>query len=125
MDFDGKHLVIDAFDCPANILNDLPYLQDLLTKIAQSLNMNVLHTHFHQFHPQGVTGVIVLSTSHIAIHTWPEKNYAALDIYTCGDSDPAQAITALLTGLAAKTAFICTISRGDIEEEIHCQTYKQ
>jgi S-adenosylmethionine decarboxylase proenzyme len=109
---EGKHVIIDAFECNSSLLNNMTYLEQLLTKAAQDADMEVLYSYFHQFHPQGITGVLVLSTSHISIHTWPEEGYASLDFYTCGEKDPMDQVESLLKGLSSKRAMIYSISRG-------------
>ena len=71
MNFEGKHVIIDAFECDRDFLNDKAYLEPLLIQVAKDTGMKVLHSYFHPFYPQGVTGMMVLATSHISIHTWP------------------------------------------------------
>lgn len=112
LNIEGKHLIIDAFDCNPDLLNSKDYLELLMLQAANDNGMQVLSSYFHPFHPQGVTGVLVLSTSHMSIHTWPEENYASLDYYTCGDADPEFQTRSLLRGLGAKRALVYTVSRG-------------
>jgi spermidine synthase len=112
LNIEGKHIIIDAFECDADLLDNKEYLKLLLLQAAKDNGMHVLSTYFHPFHPQGVTGVIVLSTSHISIHTWPEERYASLDFYTCGEHDPEFQAESLLNGLSSKKALIYSISRG-------------
>ena len=102
MDTNGLHLVIDAFECQNEILNNAVELEELLTKAIKQLGMEILSSHFHSFTPIGVTGVIGISTSHFSIHTWPEHGYAALDLYTCGDQDIWPALEEILTTMQAK-----------------------
>ncbi|PLS16036.1 adenosylmethionine decarboxylase [Bacillus sp. M6-12] len=113
MDTKGQHLVIDAYGCQADILNDEGRLKELLIKTVNDVGMEILSVYFHSFTPQGVTGVIVLSTSHLSIHTWPEHNYAALDLYTCGDKELLPAIEELLKEFQSTRASICELSRGE------------
>lgn len=87
MDTKGQHLIIDAFECQSAILNNAEQLKELLSKAIEHIGMEILSTHFHSFSPQGVTGVIGISTSHFSIHTWPEHGYVALDLYTCGNHE--------------------------------------
>lgn len=112
MNIKGQHFVIDAFQCDANLLNQADLLQELLTKAVEDLGMEILSTYFHTFSPQGVTGVIVISTSHISIHTWPEHGYAALDLYTCGDQKLWPILKELLEKIKATRAIVYEISRG-------------
>lgn len=114
MDKIGRHLVVDAFGCQEAILNDADTLERCLTALIRDLGMQVLHTHFHSFHPQGVTGIIVISTSHLSIHTWPEHKYAAIDIYTCGNTELlSQAEEKLLSYLSAERVVAYEIPRGN------------
>ena len=71
-----------------------------------------MQTVFHEFEPQGVTGVIVLSESHLSIHTWPETGYAAVDFYTCGDCNPHAGVDVLFEGLGALDREVLYIERG-------------
>lgn len=107
----GRHIIIDAFECDPALLDNPEHLEQLLKGLVSSLGMELLGTKFHHFHPQGVTGVLLLSTSHFSVHTWPENAVAALDLFTCGDSDPAAEIDALLRGLAAKKALVYGLER--------------
>ncbi|MCG7337226.1 adenosylmethionine decarboxylase [Sporosarcina sp. ACRSM] len=113
MDTNGQHLVIDAFDCQREILNDATVLEELLTKAIKQLGMEILSSHFHSFTPQGVTGVIGISTSHISIHTWPEYGYVALDLYTCGNQDIWPALEGILTKIQAKRTAVFELNRGE------------
>lgn len=112
VDTKGQHFVIDAFQCQADILNQEDVLKEFLIKAVEDLGMEILSTYFHSFSPQGVTGVIVLSTSHLSIHTWPEHGYAALDLYTCGDQKLWPVLRELLLKLEAKRASVHEIVRG-------------
>jgi spermidine synthase len=113
MDMKGQHLIIDAYECKEDILNNAVQLEELLTKAIDQLGMEILSTHFHSFSPQGVTGVIGISTSHFSIHTWPEHGYAALDLYTCGNQDIWPALNAILHKIQAKHTDVYELSRGE------------
>ena len=82
----GKHAIID---CKGNIsrLNE-QQMRELLYSAANAAKATVLSSNFHHFGEGcGITGVLVLAESHITVHTWPEKNYAAFDIFMCGDCE--------------------------------------
>lgn len=90
----GTHLLIDLWG--ATNLDNIEIVQAALEESALVAGATVLHTHLHHFSPNGgISGVVVLSESHISIHTWPERDYAALDIFMCGDCDPYKAIPVL------------------------------
>ncbi|MCP3740340.1 adenosylmethionine decarboxylase [Rossellomorea sp. BNER] len=117
METSGHHIIIDAYGCQSIILNDAKQLKKLLIESIESLGMEILSKHFHSFSPQGVTGVIGISTSHFSIHTWPEHGYAALDLYTCGDQDIDLILKKILHKLKAGHVEIYELFRG--EESIH------
>ena len=81
----GKHIIIECSGCRPEILNDLDAVQEILTNAAIAAKAEVRARAFHRFSPQGISGVVVISESHLSVHTWPEYGYAALDIYTCGE----------------------------------------
>jgi len=90
-DFAGTHILLDCLD--AQNLDDLDHIEKALRKAVDASRATLLHIHLHHFTPNGgVSGVAVLAESHISIHTWPERDYAALDIFMCGDTQPQNAI---------------------------------
>ena len=84
----GKHYLLNLYDCSFVLLNDEQYLIKLLESAAILSGATVIQTIFKKFDPQGVTVICLLAESHISIHTWPEEGKAAVDLYTCGDSNP-------------------------------------
>ena len=109
----GTHLIVDLFNCGFGVLNDSEALKALLVMAAEEAKCTVLHAYAHQFNPQGVTAVAVLAESHISIHTYPERGYAALDVFTCGDKAmPERALALLLKKLKPKLYDTKTMSRG-------------
>lgn len=92
--FAGTHLIIDLIG--AHRLDDLALVEDMLYRCVEAAGATLLHIHLHHFTPNGgVSGVAVLSESHISIHSWPEAQYAALDIFMCGHADPFKAVPVL------------------------------
>src|SRR5690554_8003446 len=81
----GRHILCEAYGCDAQVLNDLDAVQRIMVDAAIVSGAEVREVAFHHFSPYGVSGVVVISESHLAIHTWPEYGYAAVDVYTCGD----------------------------------------
>ncbi len=95
--FAGTHLIIDLWD--ATNLADPEHIDAVLREAAIATGATILHGHFHHFGPNsGVSGVLVLAESHVSIHTWPERDYAALDIFVCGACNPYLAIPVLKKG---------------------------
>jgi len=84
----GKHYLLNLYGCSFVLLNDEHYLLQLLEEAAILSGATVLQTIYKKFDPQGVTVICLLAESHISIHTWPEKGKAAVDVYTCGNSNP-------------------------------------
>lgn len=85
----GRHILAEFYGCPGDIISDLEQIKQAMVTAALKAGAEVKETVFHQFSPQGVSGVVVISESHLAIHTWPEFGYAAVDIFTCGQTvDP-------------------------------------
>jgi S-adenosylmethionine decarboxylase len=94
MKFAGMHLLVDLWD--AERLNDPVFIDAALREAATAASATILHSHFHHFEPGGgVSGVVVLAESHISIHTWPERNFAAVDIFMCGACDPYKSLPVL------------------------------
>lgn len=81
----GHHALLDLYDCDGATLDDRAHLQQVFHDTAIALRCTIIDESFHQFTPQGVSGVVVLAESHLSLHTWPEHGYAAVDLYTCGD----------------------------------------
>ncbi len=112
----GKHLLLELKDCDREVLNDLSFIKGLLPAAANEAGATVLGESFHQFKPQGVSGVVIIAESHLFIHTWPECGYAAVDIFTCGNSvKPEKAAQKLIRELGAKSHSILEIQRGILD----------
>ena len=89
----GRHVIADLHDVSAEVLGSIDFWKEILIDGAKKSGATVLSDHFHHFgEGYGITGVIVLAESHISFHTWPEKNYAAIDVFMCGTCDPEVAV---------------------------------
>lgn len=85
----GRHILVEFLNCKADVLNDVAAIENAMVEAAQIAGATVINSTFHHFSPYGVSGVVVIQESHLAIHTWPEYRYAAVDLFTCGDTvDP-------------------------------------
>ena len=93
---------------------------------AESANMEILHTHFHEFKPQGITGFLLLSTSHISIHSWPEYNYVACDVFSCSDdTNTLKAANSLIKAVESTRKKVQRVKRGyNIMEYLESPIYK-
>lgn len=85
----GRHILVEFLNCKADVLNEVAAIENAMVEAAQIAGATVINSTFHHFSPYGVSGVVVIQESHLAIHTWPEYHYAAVDLFTCGDTvDP-------------------------------------
>lgn len=92
--FAGTHLIIDLWE--ASRLDEIDHIERTLKEAVEAAGATLLHIHLHHFTPNGgVSGVAVLAESHISIHTWPERSYAALDVFMCGDARPHETLKVL------------------------------
>lgn len=110
--FAGTHLIIDLWD--AKHLDDIAYIEATLKECATVAGATLLHCHLHRFHPEGVSGVLVLAESHISIHTWPEMGYAALDVFMCGDAEPHKAIDVMRERFETDSVRVDDLRRGRV-----------
>ena len=102
---DGRHLILDLYGCSPEILDNYGELRCLLETALGLAKANILRIIGEKFEPQGVTLLALLSESHASIHTWPELGYAAIDLYTCGDTtETHKAAEFLKVKLKAETA---------------------
>ena len=115
----GIQLMLDLKQCNRELLDNLLYIKDAMTQAAIEVGAHIIGESFHQFHPQGVTGVLAIAESHICIHTWPEHGYAAADIFTCGTSfEPARAAQILIDRLESKDPTLTALRRGILSEPV-------
>lgn len=82
----GTQIVADLYDCDSAVLDDLPRIEAAMVEAAERSGAHIVTRCFHRFSPHGVSGVVVIAESHLAIHTWPEHGYAAVDLFTCGET---------------------------------------
>lgn len=112
----GRHILVEYQGCNEHILDDVPVIEQAMVKAAQDAGATVINSTFHHFSPYGVSGVVVIQESHLAIHTWPEYRYAAVDIFTCGDGvDPWKAYDVLLKAFEAAHGNAMDINRGSTD----------
>jgi S-adenosylmethionine decarboxylase proenzyme len=80
----GTQVVLDLYECRTDRLDDIAWVETTMTGAARAAGATIVEAIFHQFAPWGISGVVVISESHLAIHIWPENRYAAVDVFTCG-----------------------------------------
>ena len=114
----GRHVLAEFFECNPNILNNRDKIENLMVDAAIECGATIVQKCFHMFSPYGVSGVVIISESHLAIHTWPELGYAAVDLFTCGPKcDPKVAYEYLKKKFDSKKASFTQLKRGILDEE--------
>ncbi len=108
----GTHLMVEYTGCPPHILRDIAALETLMKRAALEAGATVLSSSFSPRKEGGICGILVISESHFSIHTWPARQYAAVDFYTCGNSSPTQAHRVLCAGLQATDSKQLIVQRG-------------
>lgn len=112
----GRHLLVEYYDCDVEILDSVEEIRDAMVKAAELSGATVINDTFHHFNPFGVSGVVVIAESHLAIHTWPEHKFAAVDLFTCGDEvDPWIGFNYLKEILKSKYFTVMEMRRGLID----------
>ena len=108
----------EFFGCDQGILNDRASIEHIMNDAAEICGATIVNSVFHLFNPHGISGVVVIAESHLAIHTWPEFNYAAVDVFTCGTRvDPWRALNYLEHELRAEKASTVEVQRGELDVE--------
>lgn len=119
IEYSGTHLIIDLWGVYR--LDDAQYIEKVLTQCVEACGANLLHLHVHQFSSSGgISGVAVLAESHISVHTWPERNYAAFDVFMCGDAKPLKAVDVLSKAFNPQQLKVNEILRGHQDDESVC-----
>jgi S-adenosylmethionine decarboxylase len=115
----GRHVLAELYGCSPEILNNRTRVEEIMVNAALEAGAEIREVAFHQFSPQGVSGVVVISESHLAIHTWPEHGYAAVDVFTCGRSvDPWVSCYYLKKSFESERMAAKEIQRGIFDVEI-------
>lgn len=114
----GRHILAEYYNCDISTLDNISLLEDCMREAVLASGATIIDTKFHQFSPYGVSGVIVIAESHMAIHTWPEFGYAAIDFFTCGDRvDPWKAFDYMEKTLKPLTHSSKELKRGLLTPE--------
>lgn len=113
MDTMGRHVIAEMWDCNIDILNDMGQIEQIFVNAALKAGAEIREVAFHKFAPQGVSGVVIISESHLTIHSFPEHGYASIDVYTCGDIiDPNVACDYISNALESKQCEKVEVPRG-------------
>lgn len=110
----GRQMTVEFYDCAPSVLADCALMEKIFLDAARRSGATIVESRFHQFVPQGVSGVVVISESHFAVHAWPEHEYAAVDLFTCGENvDFDKAVEVIAQGLDSKEHVISSlVNRG-------------
>ena len=111
----GRHIIVEYYDCAPEIMNDVVLIQESMEGAAEIAGATIINSTFHHFSPYGVSGVVVIEESHLAIHTWPEFGYASVDIFTCGEAvDPWISYQFLKKAFKADHGSAVELKRGEM-----------
>lgn len=114
----GRHLLIELYGCPAELLNDLAFLREAMLGAARDCKATIVTDVFHRFQPHGLSGVVVVAESHLAVHTWPEHGCASVDVFSCGATMQPERVEAYLKArLQAASTSVLEVARGLPPEE--------
>ena len=109
--FAGNHIILDIWN--AKYLNDREFIENTLIDAIEQAGATLLHIHLHTFtEGGGISGVAVLAESHISVHTWPEKSFAAFDIFMCGVANPEKAVDAIKKAFKPERVIVGGMKRG-------------
>lgn len=108
----GRHVIAELWQCDFDKLNDMDYIEQTFVDAALKSGAEIREVAFHKFAPQGVSGVVIISESHLTIHSFPEHGYASVDVYTCGDLDPTIAAEYIAKALDSQASEVTELPRG-------------
>jgi S-adenosylmethionine decarboxylase proenzyme len=115
----GRQILIELYQCDPEVLNSEERIRDILVEATRRSGATIVSHTFHTFSPHGVSGVVVIAESHVAIHTWPEYGYAAVDVFTCGERiDPWTIAEYLQQELHARSSSCMELKRGLFREPV-------
>jgi S-adenosylmethionine decarboxylase len=106
-------VLLELFDCDAEALTSLEVVKSAMVEAARRAQATIVDVVFHEFNPFGISGVVVIAESHLAVHTWPEYGYAAVDVFSCGDTlQPRVAVDYLVEQFGAGRTSVVEVQRG-------------
>lgn len=113
----GKHALIDIYDVNNKYIDDINKFENLIKECCFEANLHVVDSKIFKFEPIGLSGVVFLSESHIAFHTWPEYNFVSIDAFTCGEHMKPEIVCKLIANnLGANNYNIRLMDRGTLNE---------
>ncbi|AKP48074.1 MULTISPECIES: adenosylmethionine decarboxylase [Bacillus] len=120
----GRHVISELWGCEFEKLNDVEQIEKIFVEAALKSGAEIREVAFHKFAPQGVSGVVIISESHLTIHSFPEHGYASIDVYTCGDLNPNIAADYIAEALGAQTRETIELPRGMGPVQVKSQNIK-
>lgn len=109
----GRHILLELYECDSSILNNVEVVEAIMREAAQKAGATILGGTFHKFDPHGVTGILAIAESHLSVHTWPEYEYAAVDVFICGDQvNPEVSCLCIIKGFKAQKKTLFEMKRG-------------
>ena len=118
-------MLLELYDCDPEAINNLEVVKASMVEAAKRAQATIVDVVFHEFNPVGISGVVVIAESHLAIHTWPEHRYAAVDVFSCGDVlQPELAADYLVEQLGAARASVVELQRGVLLHASHSLLHK-
>ena len=124
----GNQYLAEFYGCCTESINSKDHIREVMIEAAKIAKATIVADVFHEFNPHGISGVVVIAESHIAIHSWPEHQCVSIDIFTCSeDMDPQAAVDYLKVAFKAKKVEVQIISRGKISQsiEVRCSIKSQ
>ena len=113
----GRHLLIEYYGCDLDVINSKDKIREALLEAARRANATIITDVFHTFNPHGISGVVVIAESHVAIHTWPEHRCASVDIFSCSNKMNPEVIEGFLKDVFRARKSACReLERGNIEQ---------
>jgi S-adenosylmethionine decarboxylase len=118
-------MLLELYDCDPEALNSVDIVKASMVEAAKRAQATIVDVVFHEFNPVGISGVVVIAESHLAIHTWPEHRYAAVDVFSCGEVlQPQLAADYLVEQLGAARASVVELQRGVLLHTSHPLLHK-
>jgi len=109
----GQQWVVELYDCSPHQLDDIDFIRETMLAAAHKMGATVVEEVFHHFSPYGISGVVIIAESHLAIHIWKEYGYIALDVFTCGDGiSPEVGFEVIKKAVDAKSSKVVKTLRG-------------
>jgi len=110
----GHHLLAEFSGCEATALADLAGVTSAMLRAAEASGATIVAHSFHRFSPHGVSGAVIIAESHLAIHTWPEHGFAAVDFFSCGSVDMDRGLALLKAAFGARDEVRLELERGPL-----------